>query len=75
MEKSSLKLVSNIMLKSEFEKNHNAYLPYDLLSKESRDSRLSGRLSKFQEEQKIKGMFIATEFIREDSDDLESENQ
>lgn len=69
MEKSSLKLVSNIMLKSKFEQNHNAYLPFDMLSRESHDSRLSGRLSKFQQEQKIKRMFMATKVVSDDKNE------
>ena len=57
MEKSSLRIISNIALKRDYEKNPKAYLPYDLLPREDRDARLTHRLTEYQQKQQIKKLF------------------
>lgn len=70
MEKSSLKLVSNIMLRSRYKKTSDsyiAYLPFDLLPKEYSDVRNDMNLTELQQIQKWKKMFAAERII-EDTD-------
>lgn len=66
MEKSSLKIISNIALKRDFEKNPKAYLPYDLLPWKDRDARLSNRLTPYQQKQQIKKLFWTESIIDEE---------
>lgn len=66
MERSSLKLVSNIILKSEYEKDHRKYLPFDLLPKEYNDVRLDNQLTDYQRQQKLKNLFAAQYTITDD---------
>lgn len=66
MEKSSIKLISNITLKSRYEKNPNAYLPYDLLPTVYRDARLSNELTPYQRKQQIKRLFWTEKVVDED---------
>ncbi len=71
MEKSSLKLVSNIMLKSKFEKtweSRYAYLPFDLLPSTYSDKRSDINLSEYQKTQKLKKLFAA-KVILEDNEE------
>ena len=63
-EKSSIKLVSNIMLKEEDEKNHQQYIPADMI-KNGRDTRRQGSLTPLQREQNIKSLFYASEIVDE----------
>ena len=63
MEKSSIALVSNIMLKSKFEKDKNEYLPYDLLPKVYHDKRMMDSLSAHQKLQSEKQLFHADKII------------
>lgn len=72
MEKSSLKLVSNIMLKSKFKKTSDSYisyLPFDLLPRVYNDVRSETCLSDFQRTQKIKILFAAEYTMDDNSDD------
>lgn len=57
MEKSSIKIISNIALKSKFDKNQNAYLPYDLLPAVYHDVRASNDLTPYQQKQQLKKLF------------------
>lgn len=66
MEKSSIKIISNIALKSSFEKNPNAYLPYDILPKSLWDSRVEQLLTPYQRKQQFKKMFHTEKVIDED---------
>ena len=63
-EKSSIKLVSNIMLKEEDEKNRQQYIPADMI-KNGRDTRRQGSLTPLQREQNIKSLFYASEIVDE----------
>lgn len=65
MGKSSLKIVSNIALKSCYEKNPIAYLPYDLLPAVNRDARLNHNLTPHQQKQMIKHLFWTEKVIEE----------
>ena len=67
MEKSSIKIISNITLKSLYEKNPKAYLPYDLLPAVDKDARLNHKLTPYQEKQLIKKLFW-TEIIVDEED-------
>lgn len=73
MRNSSLKLVSNIMLKSRYEKNKDKYFPFDLLPPIYRDVRYDRDLSEYQRIQKYKQLFAAEYFIPEDNSDEELE--
>lgn len=66
MEKSSIKIVSNITLKSRYEKNPTAYLPYDLLPTVNRDARLNHNLTPYQYKQMTKYLFWTENIIDED---------
>lgn len=66
MEKSSIKIISNIALKSKFDKNPNAYLPYDLLSTIYHDVRSSNDLSPYQQKQQLKRLFWTENVVDED---------
>ena len=66
MEKSSIKIISNIALKSSFEKNPNSYLPYDILPKSLWDSRVEQLLTPYQRKQQFKKMFHTEKVIDED---------
>ena len=66
MEKSSIKIISNIALKSSYEKNPNGYLPYDLLPTVFRDARLVNELTSYQRKQQIKKMFWTEKVVDED---------
>lgn len=68
MEKSSIKLVSNIMLKSKFKKtadSYISYLPFDLLPRVYSDVRSENDLTEYQKVQKLKKLFAADRFIEE----------
>ena len=62
---SSIKLNSNIMLKSRYEKDPQGYLPADLLPPYCSDVRVSGTLSWRQREQYEKKLFYAEEIVDE----------
>lgn len=69
MEKSSLKLVSNVVLKSKVAGSKDGiipYLPFDLLPNEYNDVRNTHFLSDYQDTQRIKKMFAASTIIDED---------
>lgn len=66
MEKSSLKIVSNVMVKSKYEIEPNRYLPYDLLPDIYHDVRLDDKLSDYQRVQKLKSLFAAEFVISDD---------
>ena len=57
--KSKIKLTSNIMLKSKYDKNPKWYIPYDLISYWANDRGLERFLSKQQVTQKYKKLFYA----------------
>ncbi len=70
MEKSSVKLVSNIMLKSRIAETKDgkiAYLPFDLLPEEYNDVRNDQFLTEYQKTQKLKKLFAAKRIIDEDT--------
>ncbi len=70
MEKSSVKLVSNIMLKSRIAETKDgkiAYLPFDLLPEEYNDVRNDQFLTEYQKTQKLKKLFAAKRIIGEDA--------
>lgn len=72
MEKSSIKLLSNIMLKSRISGSKDKelnYLPVDLLPREYSDVRNDLLLSNYQRTQKIKRLFLAERIV----DDLDNE--
>ena len=60
---SSVKLTSNIMLKSRYEKDFVGYLPPDLLPKEYSDVRNRSMLTARQQEQLDKRLFYASKII------------
>ncbi len=60
---SSLKTVSNIMLKSAYEKSPQMYLPFDILPSTYSDVRSNGNLSPIQQIQKMKRLFKADRII------------
>ena len=62
---SSIKLNSNIMLKSKYEKDPQGYLPADLLPPYSSDIRVRGALSRKQQEQFEKKLFYAEKIVDE----------
>ena len=64
-EKSSVKLVSNIMLKSKYEKDTWGYLPADLLPDYYSDSRAQKGLTARQREQYEKKLFYANKIVDE----------
>ena len=64
MEKTPLKLVSNVILKSKYIKDPYSYIPYDLLPSTYSDARAQHMLSEFQRQQKLKRLFW-TELIKE----------
>ena len=74
MEKSSLKLVSNIALKSKYEKIPHRYIPFDLLPRNYHDVRMDTELSEYQRIQKIKQLFAAEYTIRDDSIDSDTDD-
>ncbi len=63
--KSNIKLVSNIMLKSKYEKDRKGliYVPWELLSKSDRDSRNILHLSQRQIDQCEKHLFYAKRIV------------
>ena len=70
MEKSSVKLVSNIMLKSRIAETKDgkiAYLPFDLLPEEYNDVRNDQFLTEYQKTQKLKKLFATKRIIDEDT--------
>lgn len=64
-ERSSIKLNSNIMLKSKFEKDPRGYLPPDLLPEYYKDSRVQGSMTPRQQKQFEKLMFYANRVVDE----------
>ena len=64
-EKSSIRLVSNIMLKSKYEKDTWGYLPPDLLPDYYSDSRAQSGLTVRQREQYTKKLYYAKEIVDE----------
>ena len=66
MEKSSIKIISNITLKSSYEQDPLAYLPYDLLPTVYRDVRMKNSLTSYQRKQALKGHFFAKRIVDED---------
>lgn len=60
---SSIKLTSNIMLKSKYEKDFVGYLPPDLLPSEYSDVRNRSMLTDRQREQLDKRLFYASKII------------
>ena len=71
MEKSSLKLISNIMLKSKYKKtweSRYSYMPFDLLPSTYSDRRSEGNLSEFQKKQKRKRLFAAERVLDKKED-------
>ena len=62
-EKSSVKLVSNIMLKSRYKKDTWGYLPADLLPDYYSDSRAQRGLTTRQREQYEKRLFYANRIV------------
>lgn len=66
MEKSSIKIISNIMLKSRYEKNPIAYRPYDLLPAVNQDARLNHNLTPYQRQQMIKKLFWTETVVDEE---------
>lgn len=60
---SSVSLKSNIILKSQFERNERNYLPIDLLPKEYFDTRSWDLLTKKQQQDLIKKAFFANKII------------
>jgi len=66
MEKSSIKIISNITLKSRYEKNPLAYLPFDLLPSDFRDVRLNHQLTPYQRQQMIKKLFWTETVVDEE---------
>ncbi|MCQ2502940.1 MAG: hypothetical protein MJ084_04275 [Saccharofermentans sp.] len=68
MEKSSVKLVSNIMLKSKVNSSKDgiiSYLPFDLLPQEYNDVRNDIFLTDYQRQQKDKRLFAAERIVDE----------
>ena len=68
MEKSSIKLVSNIMLKSKYKKtadSYLSYLPFDLLPRVYNDVRSENDLTEYQKIQKTKKLFAADRIIED----------
>ncbi len=63
--RSSVRLTSNIMLKSKYQKNPYDYLPIDLLPSYYFDTRMSDRRTKIQNEQYLKRLFYAARIIDE----------
>ena len=63
MEKSTVKLVSNIMLKSKFEKDKYSYIPFDILPSSYKDKRSQNMLTKQQSLQDTKRLFWAKKII------------
>jgi hypothetical protein len=63
--RSSIKLISNIMLKSKFEKDSWGYLPPDLLPPYYSDTRVRSSLTKRQQEQFDKRLFYASRIVDE----------
>jgi hypothetical protein len=66
MDKSSVKLVSNIMLKSKVSNSKDgiiSYLPFDLLPQEYGDVRNDLFLSEYQRQQKEKRLFAAEHIV------------
>lgn len=68
MEKSSLKLKSNIALKSKYENNPYGYLPYDLLPSPYNDKRMFNALTPYQQEQQTKYLFQAKYVVDENGE-------
>lgn len=64
IEKSSIKLVSNIMLKKNFKEHPLQYIPADMI-KNGSDVRVQGSLTPLQREQNIKSLFYASEIVDE----------
>ena len=64
-ERSSVKLNSNIMLKSKFEKDPRGYLPPDLLPEYYKDSRVQESMTLRQRKQFEKLMFYADRVVDE----------
>jgi len=62
-EYSNIKLLSNIMLKSKYEKDSLRYLPADLLPDYYVDSRAQGSLTQTQKEQFTKKLFYAERIV------------
>ena len=60
---SNIKLVSNIMIKSKYEKEPMRYLPADLLPASYVDSRAQGTLTMAQREQFEKRLFYAKRIV------------
>ena len=69
MEKTSLSIKSNIILKEEYDKDPNKYLPSDLLQPICKDVEFNNKLTKYQQEQQIKQLFYTEKVIDEDSED------
>ena len=65
MGNSSLKLKSNIALKSKYEDNPYGYLPYDLLPSPYNDKRMFNALTPYQQEQQTKSLFQAKHIVDE----------
>ena len=65
MEKSSIKLISNITLKNKYQNNPYAYLPYDLLPSPYNDKRLYNALTIYQQNQQTKRMFWTKNVVDE----------
>ena len=62
---SNVKLASNIMLKSKYERDQWAYIPADLLPAYYSDCRAAQFLSPSQRQQMEKKLYYATEIIDE----------
>ena len=62
-EHSNIKLVSNIMLKSKYEKDRLRYLPADVLPDYYVDTRAQGSLTPAQKDQFHKRMFYAERIL------------
>jgi hypothetical protein len=63
--RSTIKLNSNIMLKSRFEKDRYGYLPPELLPSHCSDKRVLYSLPKHQQEQFYKKLFYASQIVDE----------
>lgn len=66
LEKSNVKLSSNIMLRTKYERDPWAYIPADLLPGYYTDTRAAQFLSPAQRKQLEKKMYYATSIIDEE---------
>ncbi len=78
MDQSSIKLLSNIMLKSRVTKAKDgsiSYLPFDLMPGEYGDVRNDQFLSDYQRTQKLKAMFAAKRIVDDNSEENNADEE